>query len=243
MGTSINQNIKAGNSVYHIQTEYYKASGKIVTNIFKNGMTVKRLEKEVSEEEGIDIDEEIKAFHRSIVDKLTGKTSKVKKESKHLTLSEEEVDKILSVIFPFFGIASQLAVKDALETSQTVEEFIRNIVSDLPEDIKKEVTERLKDILDSRQQVEGTATLANNIPKGEKISQDKSVRDVGDIDTDKILTILSDYFGIASYLVLEDAIETWKEKGGGYDVLVEIIVSELEDKEMQDELRQRLLFV
>ena len=47
MALSLNQNIKAGKSTYHIQTEYYKTSNKIISNIFKDGKAVRRLEKEV----------------------------------------------------------------------------------------------------------------------------------------------------------------------------------------------------
>ncbi|MEO2068256.1 MAG: hypothetical protein ABGX27_01930 [Desulfurobacteriaceae bacterium] len=230
MGTSINQDVKAGNSVYHIQTEYYKASGKIVTNIFKDGMAIKRLEKAIPNEEGIDIDEEVKAFHKSIIDRLTGKVPSVKKAAKtFLSFPEEKIDEVLNVIFPFFGIASQLTVKDALEKSQTVEEFIRNIISELPEELKEEVRKELTKILPGSKEETKTTTTSN--------------ADLEKLDMDKILTILSDYFGIAASLVFEEAVEVWKEKGGDYEILVEIIVKELEDKEAQEELRQRLLFV
>ena len=69
MALSLNQNIKAGKSTYHIQTEYYKTSNKIISNIFKDGRAVRRLEKEV--EEGKDLDAQIKEFHKSVVERLT----------------------------------------------------------------------------------------------------------------------------------------------------------------------------
>lgn len=71
MGTSINEEIRAANGVYHIQTEYYKTSGKIVTNIFKDGMIVKRLEKELNDKDNID--DQVKAFHAFVIKKITGK--------------------------------------------------------------------------------------------------------------------------------------------------------------------------
>ncbi|ADY73294.1 hypothetical protein Dester_0644 [Desulfurobacterium thermolithotrophum DSM 11699] len=68
MRISVNQNIKLGSNVYHVQTEYYRVSKKIVTNIFKGGMIIKRLEKEIDTEENIE--EQTRNFHEIIVKRI-----------------------------------------------------------------------------------------------------------------------------------------------------------------------------
>jgi len=74
MKTSINQEVSVGKFTFHIQTEYYSASRKIVTNIFRDGAIVKRLEKDVLPSRSVD--EQIKEFHRSVVSKILSRKAR-----------------------------------------------------------------------------------------------------------------------------------------------------------------------
>jgi len=47
---SKNDNLKIGNTVFHIQTEFYKTSGEVVTLIFKDGEVVKRIENKITDD-------------------------------------------------------------------------------------------------------------------------------------------------------------------------------------------------
>ncbi|SNR65547.1 response regulator [Desulfurobacterium atlanticum] len=89
---SKNDNIKIGNAVFHIQTEFYKTSGEVVTLIFRNGEVVKRIEN-VPENENPS--EAVEKQHLMVINKLL---SSIKKESsnaenlkKELLLVEEPV--------------------------------------------------------------------------------------------------------------------------------------------------------
>ncbi len=74
MAVSCNEDVRVGNVVFHVQTEYYRKSGKVVANIFRNGVAVKRLEKQLSEED--DVDSKVVEFHRFVVDRIKNKLDK-----------------------------------------------------------------------------------------------------------------------------------------------------------------------
>ncbi len=136
MAKSINQDIQAGSSVYHIQTEYYKSSGKIVTNIFKDGLSVKRLEKEVSSLSEEELDREIENFHQLVLEKL--KASKRKQEAYSpppqevsFFVPKELYNKLLVEISPFFGIASAFILDEAIESAKDLNDFLKILSADL----------------------------------------------------------------------------------------------------------------
>ena len=74
MAVSCNEDVRVGNVVFHVQTEYYRRSGKVVANIFRNGVAVKRLEKQLSNMS--DIDSEVLEFHRFVVDRIKNRLEK-----------------------------------------------------------------------------------------------------------------------------------------------------------------------
>ncbi|WP_456397584.1 hypothetical protein [Desulfurobacterium sp.] len=81
---SMNTNFQCGTKMFHIQTEFYKSSGKVVTNIFFQGNIVKRIEKLPETE---DISQEIKKQHEYILQKLQEALEKQKKQTESCTKS------------------------------------------------------------------------------------------------------------------------------------------------------------
>ncbi len=68
MAISYNENFSIGKNTYHIQTEYYESSKEIVSNIFKNGQVVKRIQYKPKSLN--DIDSKVKDFHKKLIDKF-----------------------------------------------------------------------------------------------------------------------------------------------------------------------------
>ncbi|SNR66885.1 hypothetical protein [Desulfurobacterium atlanticum] len=68
MGYSLNSDISCGSKKFHVQTEFYSSSQKIVTNIFLNGNIIKRIEKAPETD---NLEHEIKQQHNFVVEKLT----------------------------------------------------------------------------------------------------------------------------------------------------------------------------
>ncbi|OMH40520.1 hypothetical protein [Desulfurobacterium indicum] len=81
---SMNTNFQCGTKTFHVQTEFYKSSGKVVTNIFFQGNIVKRIEKLPETE---DISQEIKKQHEHILQKLQEALEKQKKQTENCTKS------------------------------------------------------------------------------------------------------------------------------------------------------------
>ncbi len=212
MALSINQDIKAGKSTYHIQTEYYKTSNKIISNIFKDGKAVKRLEKEVEEEK--DLDTQIKEFHKNIVERLTKPTllKRKKTEKGKFTITDKQEEKIAQVIYPFFGIATSLVISDALRSSSSSEEFIEMLLHDIEEEkadeLKKEISSILSEVPEEKSQEE---TM-----KMEKVV----------FPEDKLMEILFPYFGIATGAIVESAKNAWN---GKVESLLNFLSKELEE--------------
>ena len=203
MAISLNQDIRAGKSTYHVQTEYYKTSNKIISNIFKDGKAVKRLEKEV--EEGRDLDEQIKEFHNSIIERLTKPTlvKKKKKEEKKplqkvqkevFTLTEYQEEKIAAVIYPFFGIATYLVISDAASSASSKEEFVKELLSELEEEKAKELREEILSILSEKEE-----------EKPSESEREQKEQKVLDFPEKELTELLSPYFGIMTAVVLESA--------------------------------------
>ena len=212
MALSLNQNIKAGKSTYHIQTEYYKTSNKIISNIFKDGKAVRRLEKEV--EEGKDLDTQIKEFHRSIVERLTKPTLLKRKKTKKekFTITDKQEEKIAQVIYPFFGIVTSLAISDALKASSSPEEFIETLLHDIEDEKADELKEKISSIL---------SEVTEEKPEEEMVKMKKVI-----FPEDKLMEILFPYFGIATGAIVESARGVWD---GKVESLLDFLSGELEE--------------
>jgi predicted DNA-binding protein len=226
MASSINQDIRVGRSVYHLQTEFYHSSGKIVTVIFKDGASVKRLERSISlsltDEE---IDEELKRFHQSVVDRLLGRKPSIPVSSPpkevSFKLPEELHEEVLRLLAPHFGIATNFIVEEVVSNSRSADEFVQKITEDLDEKVARDLREKLKALLSALSST-GGFTVTPEIE-------------------DAILSVLRDFFGIMAYPVLEDSLEEWRKEKGGYKELVEIICSHAHSENESLELKKRLL--
>jgi hypothetical protein len=236
MPKSINQDIVAGSSVYHIQTEYYKSSGKIVTNIFKDGRSVKRLEKEISTLNDEEIDKEIEKFHTFVISKLTGKAKEkeYEREKTGISLPEDIYDRLLVEISPYYGIASSLVLDEGLAFSSSVNELISFLTEDLPDEQSKELAGKLSFLLESVIRSRGK----------EEEEEERAPFAVTPELEEKVLKVLSEYFGIMASAVWEDSLEQWRASGGTtYEELLEAIVSHGDSEEEREELRTRLSFL
>ena len=259
MAKSINQDVYAGGSTYHIQTEFYKSSGKIVTNIFKDGVSVKRLERKV--EEGLsdeEIDREVEKFHFLVLEKLRQggkrlKRSKPEVESEAekrekvsqqveeggLNLSQELYEQILELINPYFGIASAFSIEEARSCATGVDSFIEALTKDLEDEARGELIIRLRELFDR---------TPPELLKGKGVEETQEEESVEEFELtpeqeQKILTVLSEYFGIMATVILEESVSDWKAVGGSYQELVDIICAHADTPEEEEELRQRLLLL
>ncbi|TCK05250.1 hypothetical protein [Phorcysia thermohydrogeniphila] len=229
MAISLNQDIRAGKSTYHVQTEYYKTSNKIISNIFKDGKAVKRLEKEV--EEGRDLDEQIKEFHNSIIERLTKPTlvKRKKKEEKPVqeaqkevfTLTEQQEEKIAAVIYPFFGIATYLVISDAASNASSKEEFVDQLLGELEEEKAKEVREEILSILSEKVE--------------EKPSELKEEKKTLPFPEEELTEILFPYFGIMTGVLVESAKRVWDGEKGK---LLDFLAGELDDDVREEVLKK-----
>ncbi|WP_457678822.1 hypothetical protein [Thermovibrio sp.] len=230
MAKSINQDIDAGGSKYHIQTEYYRSSGKIVTNIFKDGLSVKRIEKEVSPElSEEELDREIESFHNQVLSKLrsAGKRRKEREKGEKkvgLTVPKELYDRLLLEMSPFFGIASSFVLEEALEEAQSPSHLIEIITSDLPKEQKELLKGRLTSVI---------GAISSKEEETFKFTQELE---------DKILAVLSNYFGIMAAVILEDSLHQWKAVGGKtYEELVDLIAAHADSKEEEGKIKLDLM--
>jgi predicted DNA-binding protein len=182
----------------------------------------KSVSPDLSDEE---IDEELKRFHQSVVDRLLGrKTSTPSPSSRKevsFNLPEELQEELLRVLAPYFGIATSFIVEEVAATSRSADEFIQKITEDLDQGAVQELKEKLETLLSSVSFTEGFVVT----PEIEEA----------------ILSVLRDFFGIMAYPTLEDSLEEWREKGGGYKELVDVICSHAHSKDEEFELKRRLL--
>jgi len=243
MPKSINQDIYAGTSKYHIQTEYYKASGKIVTNIFKDGVSVKRLEREVPDLSDEELDEEIKKFHVFVINKLReGAVRRKKKpqppppppppeeapkeqteaepEPPSLKISDSLYRRLLDEIFPYFGITSSVTLDEALKKAEDLESLFDLLLSGVSSDRREELEERLRPIL---------------LPENEE-----EVFQITDDLRERILAVLSKHFGIMSGIILDEALEELESMGGGLVELIDILAAHADTPEEEEEIRREL---
>lgn len=233
MAVSYNEDVRVGNSTFHVQTEYYRKSGKVVSNIFKDGLAVKRLEREVSEES--DVDSAVGEFHRYVVERLKGGIKKKEKQELpegRFYLPEEVEHELLQTLYPYFGVASSLVVDEAVSSSSTVDEFLESLLEGLPENIREALAEKLKPLLYS---------LSSNLAEPVREAAVETKFEIDEERKERILQALSDFFGIMALPVLEEALEEWS--GTEYQELVDLIVNHVEDEKEREELRRRLMFL
>ncbi len=237
MSKSINEDIKAGKSVYHIQTEYYKSSGKIVTTIFKDGRSVKRLEKEVSDVSEEELNQEIEKFHRYVLDRLKGLKKKevpaLSSSERKFSVPQELYERLLIEISPFFGIASAFVLDEAIDSASDVSSFIEALTSDLSEDQKEILVSKVKPLIEDQVLVS----------KEEEVTEDEEKFDLTPELEEKILSILSEYFGIMASSVFEDSVKEWELTGRSYEELVDVISSHGDTEEEREKIRTRLMFL
>jgi len=215
---TINQDVKVGGSVYHVQTEYYKTSGNVVSSIFKDGVAVKTLKKQVGDLPEEELDQEVKSFHNFVISRLTG-TKAVKEESKPESLlarlPEETVETLIKELHPVFGVAANLVVEDILSSATTADEALKLFEEELPADAGA-VLENIREMLDT------TKNTVSMILEKEG----------------EILKLLGEYFGVVAGLVFSDALEESAE--GGFEGFVEAVISDLEGNQ-REELKSKLL--
>lgn len=233
MAVSYNENVKIGDSVFHVQTEYYKKSGKVVSNIFKDGLSIKRLERAVEDDQNIDA--VVGEFHNYVIEKLKDglkKKLELQKAGYSLEIPEVVEEELLQVLYPYFGVASSFILEEALSLSKNLGEFMENLLDGLPEDTKLTLKEEISTLLSSLTNSKET-TESEDLPKpAEELSEEKK---------EKILYIISDYFGIMALPVLEEVLEEWS--GSNYQEFVDLIVKRIEDEKEREELYQRLMFL
>jgi hypothetical protein len=223
MAVSINEDVRVGNSTFHVQTEFYRSTGKVVCNIFKDGASIKRFEKVVEGEENPEL--LVKYLHKQVVNRLLSGGEEIKGAGK-LKLSEEAINRIVEIVSPYFGVASYLVLEDVLSKAYSVRDFIEKVVEDLDVETKSNLKRELEKVL---------------LDEGKQIpAESKEEFRFTDELRSQMLDILKDYFGVMASLVLEEAEE--KCKGKSYEDLVSEIVSSLEEKE-REELGKRLMFL
>ncbi|WP_456460098.1 response regulator [Desulfurobacterium sp.] len=105
---SRNDNLRLGNTEFHIQTEYYKTSQEVVTLIFRNGKVLKRIERKLTGEE--QPNEVVKKQHAEIIHKLLSASSTKEKSEKEekttideLILSADTIDFFRLLVSQIFG--------------------------------------------------------------------------------------------------------------------------------------------
>ncbi len=148
MVISCNDNIKLGNSTFHIQTEYYKASDSIICNIFKDGKALKKLRKPVKNRNSIN--DEICSFHEFVLNRLKeGAKLKEAKESKGFKFyfPEDLKVKIVDVISPYFGAALNVIWNDTIKRSKDIESFVSNLLADVEKNMRVAVEYKVRHII------------------------------------------------------------------------------------------------
>ena len=203
---SKNDNVKLGNHVYHIQTEYYKSSNKIVSNIFMDGKIIKRIESEPAE--GEDITKRISQQHEEILKKIR-KGGRIKEGIK---LTDRERNELIELLNESLGIATAFIIEEEARRAKSKEELINLLLEQIGEEDRERLKEKLKNILKPKEKDEELKAFAS-----------------------KIEPILKDYFGIVTYMILEEA-----QRKGNLEEFIEFIVSNLNDEEERKSLREKL---
>ncbi|WP_456395299.1 response regulator [Desulfurobacterium sp.] len=140
---SRNDNLKLGNLEFHVQTEYYRSSGDVVTLIFKRGEVIKRIEKKLSV--GESPDDAVKRQHTEVIHKLISATSKKNTKASEVTIDElilsaDVADFFQLLVSQIFGRKDFLFAKIIDVSGKPVLEITRK-----PEKIDKEIVDAFID--------------------------------------------------------------------------------------------------
>ena len=203
---SKNDNVKLGNHVYHIQTEYYKSSNKIVSNIFMDGKIIKRIESEPAE--GEDIGKRVSQQHEEILKKIR-KGGRIKEGIK---LTDRERNELIELLNESLGIATAFIIEEEARRAKSKEELINLLLEQIGEEDRERLKEKIADILKPKEKDEKLKAFAS-----------------------KIEPILKDYFGIVTYMILEEA-----QRKESLKEFIESIVSNLNNEEERKSLREKL---
>ena len=155
---TLNQNVQVGSDVLHVQTEPYRTSGKVVSNILKNGIVIKRVEQSIPPDaEDREINELVKALHYSVIkaiqeqyreQKVEVEEERVekateKKEVQKFSLPPEMVEKLSDYASEYVGFIAPSLVSSIIEQSDSLEDFVEKFkkelegASDVDEFLKK----------------------------------------------------------------------------------------------------------
>jgi RNA binding exosome subunit len=203
---SKNDNVKLGSHVYHVQTEYYRSSNKIVSNIFMDGKIVKRIESKPVE--GEDIGKRASQQHEEILKKLR----KGGRTGEGIKLTDRERKELIELLNESLGIATAFIIEEEARRAKSKEELINLLLEQIGEEDRERLKEKLKNILKPKEKDEELKAFAS-----------------------KIEPILKDYFGIVTYMILEEA-----QRKANLKEFIEFIVSNLNDEEERKSLREKL---
>jgi len=201
---SKNDNIRVGNHTYHIQTEFYSSSNRLVTNIFKDGKIVKRIEREP--EPGEDVSEQVKKQHLEVLERIR----EGRKAVRGIRITDSQREKLISLLNPFFGVATASVVDEAVREAGTPERLVERLLSDIPVEEREEIAGRIRSLF-------GKQHSGLNI------------------DIERLEDIVSKYFGIITPMVIDDALRESDPEG-----LIASITSNLESREEREELEREL---
>ncbi len=221
MVVSCNDNLQFGKSVFHIQTEYYKATGTIICNIFKDGKALKKLKKPVASEENLN--DAINEFHEFVLNRLKqGARIKEAKESKgfRFYFPDELKNKIVDIVAPHFGAAMNVIWEDAVKKSPDIEAFVSNLLNDIDENLRVMIEHKVRFIISN----------SLNFKAGKK-----SVF-IGNVERDKVLLVISPYFGANANTVLDLAQSLYS---GDVEKFKQIILKKY-NGEKSEELKEKL---
>lgn len=221
MVVSCNDNLQFGNSVFHVQTEYYRASGTIICNIFKDGKALKKLKKKVDSEENLN--DLITQFHEFVLNRLKegAKTKELKQSSSFRFFFPEDLkSKIVEIVKPYFGAAMNVIWNDAVAKSPDIEAFVSNLLNDLDEKIRVVIEHKVRFI------------IANSL----NFKAGKKAAFIGDVERDKVLLVITPYFGVHANTVLDIAQSLY---GGDIEKFKQIILKKY-NGDKKEELEEAL---
>ncbi len=190
MVVSYNDNLQFGKSVFHVQTEFYKASGTIICNIFKDGKALKKLKKPVEGEQ--DLNKLILDFHEFVLNRLKegAKNKEIKQAAAFKFYFPEELkSKIIDIVAPYFGAAMNVIWEDAVKKSPDIEAFVSNLLNDLDEKWRVVIEHKVRFIISN----------SLNFKAGKKNVF------IGNVERDKVLLVITPYFGVNANSVLDIA--------------------------------------
>ncbi|WP_457569851.1 response regulator [Desulfurobacterium sp.] len=136
---SRNDSLRLGNVEFHVQTEYYRSSGDVVTLIFKKGEVVKRIERKLSS--GESPDDAVKKQHMEVIHKLLSATSERNTKTSEVTIDElilsaDVTDFFQLLVSQIFGRKDFLFAKIIDVSGKPILEIIRR-----PEKINEEIVD------------------------------------------------------------------------------------------------------